>query len=88
MQILLAIPPAERHDQSLRFVKQWQRVTISQICGQLSVSTVTAWRDLEALAEQGRMQWVYSGAVATQDIARWRSDPAADLPKGTLAFWG
>lgn len=56
----------ERQGQLLKFVEQNQRVTVSQICQQFSVSPATARRDLEALAERGEIERFHGGAIAVQ----------------------
>jgi DeoR/GlpR family transcriptional regulator of sugar metabolism len=53
----------ERQEQLLRFVEQRQRVTVNQICEQFDISLATARRDLDALAEQGKLQRVHGGAI-------------------------
>jgi DeoR/GlpR family transcriptional regulator of sugar metabolism len=57
------ISSVERQVHLLRFIEQRQRVTVAQICDQFSVSPATARRDLDALAEQGKIQRVHGGAI-------------------------
>src|SRR5262249_9353651 len=57
------ISSIERQAQILQFIEQRQRVTVAQICDQFSVSPATARRDLDALAEQGKIQRVHGGAI-------------------------
>jgi DeoR/GlpR family transcriptional regulator of sugar metabolism len=61
-----AISSVERQVHLLRFIEQRQRVTVAQICDQFSVSPATARRDLDALAEQGKIQRVHGGAIPIQ----------------------
>ncbi len=54
----------ERQENILRLIEQHQRISLTQICETFSISTATARRDLEALAEQGTIQRVHGGAIA------------------------
>jgi DeoR/GlpR family transcriptional regulator of sugar metabolism len=56
----------ERQQQLLRYIEQRGRVSIGSICDQFAVSTATARRDLEALAERGAVERVHGGALALQ----------------------
>jgi DeoR/GlpR family transcriptional regulator of sugar metabolism len=56
----------ERQEQVLRLVEKQQRVTVPQLCEQFTISPATARRDLDALVEQGRVQRVHGGALATR----------------------
>jgi DeoR/GlpR family transcriptional regulator of sugar metabolism len=56
----------ERQEQLLRFVEQHQRVNVPQIIEAFAVSPATARRDLDALAEQGKVQRVHGGAIAAR----------------------
>ena len=58
------ISNAERQTQLLHLIEQQGRASVTEICEQFSVSLATARRDLEALAEQGRVQRVHGGAIA------------------------
>jgi DeoR family transcriptional regulator, aga operon transcriptional repressor len=53
----------ERQQQILRLLGQEQRISVNEICERLSISEATARRDLEALAEQGKLQRVHGGAI-------------------------
>lgn len=57
------ISSVERQAQLLQFIEQRQRVSVAQICDQFSISPATARRDLDALAEQGKIQRVHGGAI-------------------------
>ena len=61
-----ALSNLERQEQLVRFVEQRQRVTVNQICEQFDISLATARRDLDALAEQGKIQRVHGGAIAAR----------------------
>jgi len=64
MSVDTALSNVERQERMLRFVEQRQRVTVADICDQFGVSVATARRDLEALAERGRVRRVHGGALA------------------------
>ncbi|MBC7878780.1 MAG: DeoR/GlpR transcriptional regulator [Anaerolineales bacterium] len=53
----------ERQQQILRFLGRQQRLSVYEICEQFSISEATARRDLETLAEQGKLQRVHGGAI-------------------------
>ncbi len=56
----------ERQQRLVRFVEQHQRVNVPQIMEAFAVSPATARRDLDALAEQGKVQRVHGGAIAAR----------------------
>ncbi len=56
----------ERQEQLLKFVEQRQRVTVDQLCDQFDVSPATVRRDLEALAQQGKIERFHGGARAAR----------------------
>jgi DeoR family transcriptional regulator of aga operon len=58
------ISNAERQEQLLQIIDQQGRIAVTQVSDQFSVSLATARRDLEALAEQGRVHRVHGGAIA------------------------
>src|SRR5512143_847585 len=64
MSIELSAP--ERQQRLLRFIEQQQRITVNQIVKHFDVSLATARRDLEALADQGKVQRVHGGAIAVR----------------------
>jgi len=57
----LSIP--ERQQQIAHLVNRQQRLSVVEICEQFSISEATARRDLETLAEQGKLQRVHGGAI-------------------------
>lgn len=60
------ISALERQQRVLRIVEQQQRITVNQIVEQFDVSLATARRDLEVLADQGKVQRVHGGAIAVR----------------------
>src|SRR3954468_23274980 len=56
----------ERQDRLSRLVEQRRRVSVTEICEMFGVSVATARRDLDALAEGGRVQRVHGGAIVAQ----------------------
>ena len=64
MSIEISAP--ERQQRLLRFIEQQQRVTVNQIVARFEVSLATARRDLEVLADQGKVQRVHGGAIAAR----------------------
>jgi DeoR/GlpR family transcriptional regulator of sugar metabolism len=58
------LPAPERQQRLLRYIEQQQRITVNQIVAQFDVSLATARRDLETLADQGKVQRVHGGAIA------------------------
>jgi DeoR/GlpR family transcriptional regulator of sugar metabolism len=53
----------ERQNQILELLARLSRITISQVCDAFTISQATARRDLEALANQGKLQRVHGGAI-------------------------
>jgi DeoR family transcriptional regulator of aga operon len=60
------ISAPERQQRLLRYIEQQQRITVNQIVAQFDVSLATARRDLEILADQGKVQRVHGGAIAVR----------------------
>jgi DeoR family transcriptional regulator of aga operon len=54
----------ERQEQILKILLRQPRVTIAHLCELFDISEATARRDLEMLAEQGKVQRVHGGAVS------------------------
>ncbi|HTP09535.1 MAG TPA: DeoR/GlpR family DNA-binding transcription regulator [Anaerolineae bacterium] len=67
MSIEISAP--ERQQRLLRFIEQQQRITVNQIVEYFDVSLATARRDLETLADQGKVQRVHGGAIAVRQAA-------------------
>jgi DeoR family transcriptional regulator of aga operon len=59
-----AISSLERQNQILQFIQRNQRISITEVCENFSVSEATARRDLETLAGEGKVQRVHGGAIA------------------------
>ncbi|MBL8094330.1 MAG: DeoR/GlpR transcriptional regulator [Anaerolineales bacterium] len=56
----------ERQRQILYLIGRSQRVTVNQVVAKFAISQATARRDLEALAEQGKVRRVHGGAIAVR----------------------
>ena len=63
------ISAPERQQRLLRYIEQQQRITVNQIVAQFDVSLATARRDLETLADQGKVQRVHGGAIAVRQAS-------------------
>jgi DeoR/GlpR family transcriptional regulator of sugar metabolism len=59
-----SLSPFARQDAILHYVERQQRVSITQVCDQFTISLATARRDLETLAREGKIERVHGGAVA------------------------
>lgn len=58
------ISSLERQNRILQFIHRGQRISITELCDNFSVSEATARRDLETLASEGKIQRVHGGAIA------------------------
>ena len=58
------ISSTERQNNILSLVAHQGRLSVAEIVEQFEVSEATARRDLESLAEQGRLQRVHGGAIS------------------------
>jgi DeoR/GlpR family transcriptional regulator of sugar metabolism len=56
----------ERQQQIARLLSRQQRLSVAEICKQFSISEATARRDLESLAEQGKLKRVHGGAILVE----------------------
>lgn len=63
---ITALSSLERQNHILQLVTRQQRVTVNGLCEAFAISEATARRDLEALANQGKIQRVHGGAIAIQ----------------------
>ncbi len=54
----------ERQNLILQSIHRSQRISITDVCENFSVSEATARRDLETLATEGKIQRVHGGAIA------------------------
>ena len=66
MSIPEVISGIERQNKILQWINQRNRITITEVCNQYSVSTATARRDLESLAAEGKVLRVHGGAIALE----------------------
>jgi DeoR family transcriptional regulator, aga operon transcriptional repressor len=57
------ISSQERQNEILQILHRGQRISTEEICMQFSVSEATARRDLDTLAQAGRIQRVHGGAI-------------------------
>ena len=69
MAALNSLSSFERQRELIRLVGRAGRLSIAQICAQLSISEATARRDLEALSKQGLIQRVHGGAIIVHQAA-------------------
>ena len=53
----------DRQLQILQLVERQQRISVADICSTFDVSEATARRDLETLANEGKLQRVHGGAI-------------------------
>ncbi len=60
------ISNTERHLKIVQLVEDLERVSITDLCKQFNISEATARRDLESLAEQGKVERVHGGAIPVQ----------------------
>ena len=60
------ITSTDRQIQLLELIARQQRVSVTEIVEQFSVSEATARRDLETLANQGKVRRVHGGALALE----------------------
>lgn len=58
------ISSAERQENIIHLLSRQGRLSVAEIVEQFEVSEATARRDLETLAEQGRLQRVHGGAIS------------------------
>ena len=58
----------DRQQQILQLLERQQRLSVADICATFEVSEATARRDLETLADQGRLQRVHGGAIVLTQV--------------------
>jgi DeoR family transcriptional regulator of aga operon len=56
----------ERQENLLHYIETHQRISVQEVCDLFQISLATARRDLESLAEQGKVQRVHGGAIAVR----------------------
>ena len=54
----------DRQQQITQLVERQQRISVADLCKLFSISEATARRDLEALAQQGKVDRVHGGAIS------------------------
>ena len=54
----------DRQQQIAQLVERQQRISVADLCKLFSISEATARRDLEALAQQGKVDRVHGGAIS------------------------
>lgn len=57
----------DRQQQIAQLVERQQRISVADLCELFSISEATARRDLEALAQQGKVERVHGGAIVLQN---------------------
>jgi DeoR family transcriptional regulator of aga operon len=57
----------DRQQQIAQLVKSKQRISVADLCELFTISQATARRDLEALAQQGKVERVHGGAIAVRN---------------------
>ena len=57
------ISSVERQEEIYSLILRESRITVAQVCRTFGVSEATARRDLDILAEQGKIQRVHGGAI-------------------------
>jgi len=63
MNISDNISNVERQEQIIQLIMRNKRVSVNDLCETFSISKATARRDLESLANQGKIQRVHGGAI-------------------------
>lgn len=65
----MALSTFERQQNILQFIERNQQVSVQSLCDKFGISLATARRDLDVLAEQGKVKRIHGGAMATRDDA-------------------
>ena len=63
----LPISNTERQQKIVQIVESELRISIPELCERFSISEATARRDLETLAEMGKIERVHGGAIPVKD---------------------
>jgi DeoR family transcriptional regulator of aga operon len=63
------ISSLERQNKILQFILHSQRISVTEVCENFSISEATARRDLETLASNGKIQRVHGGAITLTQAA-------------------
>ena len=67
MNDFIPLSNIERQESLLRLVEREQRVSVTQICEEFSISPATARRDLKILAKDGKVRRIHGGALALKN---------------------
>ncbi len=63
----MALSTFERQQNILQFIQRNHQVSVQMLCDTFGISLATARRDLDALAERGRVKRIHGGALAAHD---------------------
>ena len=63
---LESLTSIERQRRILSLLLQQDRLSVAEVCGRFGVSEATARRDLDALAEAGKIERVHGGAILAE----------------------
>jgi len=66
---MIEISNVERQHELARLFERLGRLSVAQICEQFGISEATARRDLDVLAEEGRIRRVHGGAILIRHAA-------------------
>lgn len=66
MEQINGISSVERQEIIYRTIKEQKRIRLEEISKSFGISTATARRDLDVLAEQGKVQRVHGGAILSR----------------------
>lgn len=63
----MALSTFERQQSILQFIERNQQVSVQMLCDKFGISRATARRDLDALADRGKVRRVHGGAMTAED---------------------
>lgn len=66
MEQIIGLSSIERQEIIFRKLKEQKRIRLEEISKSFGISTATARRDLDMLAEQGKVQRIHGGAILTR----------------------
>lgn len=75
--------PDERHKRILNIINRQGNITVREMSTLFKISAMTAWRDLQALEDQGLIQRVRGGAVS--DRTRQATEPKFELKESLFS---
>jgi DeoR/GlpR family transcriptional regulator of sugar metabolism len=64
----LLVSSYERQEQLYDLIAKHRRLSVAQICQHFSISEATARRDLDALADKGRIRRIHGGAIVAHEV--------------------